>query len=117
MIPSKGFILKKDYRENNKDSERNHFLNHLQFHQRKWATIFFEANPICRNLKNVFKQRNAPTDKNNTDQPQVLAPTHFLKFQMTVPREGHEGVGEYEQREGIENFHIRNMICGSQKLI
>ena len=60
------------------------------------ASITSEPYPIGGYLKYVLKQCNSPTNQYNAYQAKILTPTHLLSFQVPVPGESHEGVGEDE---------------------
>lgn len=112
MIESESFILEKDQGKNNKHNKRNDFLNHFQLNKRKWPAIFRITNPVGGNLQRILEQGNSPANKNDGYKAEVLAPAHFLKLQVAVPGERHEGVGQNEQNNGRESFHIAKISDG-----
>ena len=93
MIPTKGFILKKQQRENHKNDQSNHFLYDFKLHQAKRTAIAFKPNAIGRHLKKIFKQSQSPTDQDNRNESGVFKPFEFFKFEMSIPSQGHEDVG------------------------
>jgi hypothetical protein len=66
--------------------------------------VLLKPNAIGRHLKDIFKQRNPPADQNNRDQRKIFTPLHLFKFEMPIPREGHEGVGQREKDYGANSF-------------
>src|SRR5690606_37692588 len=51
------------------------------------------------------EERDAPADEDAREQPESLAPTQVPEAQAAVPGEGHEGVGEDQERDGPQGFH------------
>lgn len=47
------------------------------------------ANPVCWDLKDILKQRDAPTQKYCRQEGKLF------EFQVPVPGDGHKGVGDY----------------------
>ncbi len=110
MIETEPDILEKHDGKNYKDDERNDFLKHLQLKQAERAAISFKANPVRRHLKHIFKQRKAPTDQNNCENSCFLQPTHFPELQMSIPRQGHENIGNNQKKNGGQSFAHRLKI-------
>lgn len=96
VVPPERFIFEKQQRKSNKNHQRNNLLNNLKLNQRKRATIRFEPDSVGRNLQQVLKKSNTPTDEDNGKQRQALAPLHFLKLQVAVPGQRHKCVGKNE---------------------
>lgn len=105
VIHSERFVLEKQERENNKDRERDHFLDHLQLHQGKRPAVLLEADAVCRHLQQIFEQGDAPADEDDADESKALAPLHLLEFEMPIPRQRHKSVGQDEKAYGYEGFH------------
>lgn len=86
IVPLNVFAEIED-RERRENRKRDDFLNRLQLRGGK----FIRADAVRRDLEAVFEERNPPAHEN-----------HFPKsgrpeFQMTVPGEGHENIGNGEQ--------------------
>jgi PLP dependent protein len=73
--------------EDGEDGERDDLLDHFELHGGKAGG----ADAVGGDLKHVFEKGDAPTDKD--DLPQGL----LAVFQVAVPGEGHEDVGEDEK--------------------
>lgn len=97
VIPPDGFFQVKNGKEG-KDGERNNFLDGFELKAGK--TLLF-PDPVGRHLKTVFKKGNAPADKD--DFPEG----HVSEFQVTIPGEGHECVGDDEKDNGT---HAANLL-------
>ena len=55
VIPMQGFALEENRCKHGKDNQRNHFLHHLELHQRERATVFHKTDAIGRHLKHVLR--------------------------------------------------------------
>lgn len=82
--------------ENGENCERNDFLNRLELRRGK----FVRADAVCRDLKAVFEKSDAPTCED--DFPERFAAI----FQMTVPGEGHEDVGNGEKKDCAHDRYL-----------
>lgn len=100
MIEPERLVLEEQDRKDHKDSQRNHFLDHLQLDECERTPGSFEADPVRGHLQCILEQRNAPADQNDRDQRKALAPLHLLKLQMPIPRQGHKGIGKGEEDDG-----------------
>ena len=97
MIPGNFFISKKKQGEYQKYSDRQGLLNHLQLQEIEWTSIALKPIFIRRNLKNILEHGNTPADQNNGNKSEAPAPFHILKFQMPIPGQGHENIGNTKQ--------------------
>jgi len=59
MIHAERFVLKKYKREHYEHAECDHFLDHLELHKGKRATIFFKTYTIGRHLR-MYSNRAMP---------------------------------------------------------
>jgi len=84
--------------EDGEDGERDDLLDHLELHGRESGS----ADAVGGDLEQVFKEGNAPTDEDDLPKG-VLA-----VFQVAVPGEGHEDVGEDEK----DHCQHRYVGCG-----
>lgn len=62
VVPFEAFGFKEKHRENYKNNQSNHFLNDFELHQIERAAVAFVSNFVGRNLKEIFKQGQSPTD-------------------------------------------------------
>lgn len=104
MIPMQAFATECDNGEKRKYDEGNHFLHHLELHQRVGTAVALKANSVGRHLKTIFEEGQAPRDKDNDVKRGVaLKYAHVLKFQVAVPSEDHKDIANDEQcdRENV----------------
>ncbi len=94
--------------ETGKHTHGDHLLHDLELPQIEIP----EADPVCRNLQNILKKSNAPTDE--YDYEDGLS-THAL--QMTVPCKGHEEIGQNEQNNGFDHllYYLMNNKGGPSR--
>jgi hypothetical protein len=105
MVPPESFVFEKQHRKNDENHQRDHFLDHLELHQRKRAAVAFKTNPVRGNLEAIFKQCQSPADQNNRDEPGIFEPFKFFEFEMAIPRQSHENIREQQQANGRKTFH------------
>lgn len=96
MIPMKFLTLEHDISDYSKYQYGERFLNDLELHEIEWTSIPFEANAIGWNEKTVFDEGNGPREDNDTNKWPIGTYTALLKFQMTIPSEGHKNVTAYK---------------------
>jgi len=92
VIDFEGFVFEKHHRKDGEYHQGNDFLDDFELPEVEWAAVFGKTDAVCRNLKAIFKQGDAPTDQDDAYKTQILAPTHLLEFQMAIPGKGHKGV-------------------------
>ena len=92
--------------EDRKDDERDDLLDDLQLHERERPAVAREADAVGRNLARILEQRDAPRQEDDGKQRPMGSDFHLLQLQVPVPGEGHEDVGDDEQKDGVECFHI-----------
>lgn len=83
-------VAKVKRREDAKDCQRNHLLDHLQLLRRKGL----RTDPVGRHLQAVLKESDAPTDKDHLPQ------RNLAKLQVPVPRKGHKDIRADQQQNG-----------------
>src|SRR5882672_3481189 len=86
VIPAE-FFAEVGNRKDGEDGEGDDFLDGLEL----GGVEFIGTDAIRRHLKTVFEESNAPTSENNF--PERFAAV----FQVAVPGEGHENVGNCEK--------------------
>lgn len=105
MVPTKRFGFEQQGGENHKYYQGDYLLQHFEFNQGKWTSVSFETKAVGRHLEKILKQGNAPADEDNGQQPQVLKPLHFVKFEVAIPGKSHEDVRQNKEADGVEGFH------------
>ena len=90
MIPTQ-LHMESNGRETDKDQQRDHFLNHLQLHQRERSSIAFKTDSVGRHLQAVFEKRDTPGQQDHKDQRGGIGKeTGTLQLQVPVPGKRHE---------------------------
>ncbi len=97
MIHPEGFRFKHNDNKKGKNNQRDHLLDHLELPEIERPAVFMEPDPVGRNLEDIFKKGNAPTDEDHRKQPQLAEKIPLAEFQMTVPRERHKSIGKQQQ--------------------
>jgi hypothetical protein len=90
VVPAEWFFQKGN-RENAEYGEGNDFLYGFQLEA---AESFLGAITVGRHHKAVFKESDAPADKDHFPERYVLM------FEMAIPGKGHKGVGNGEEENG-----------------
>ena len=62
VVPAESFRFEKQDREDGENGQRDDFLDDFELPEIERTAVFRIADPVCRNLKAVFEQRDAPTD-------------------------------------------------------
>jgi hypothetical protein len=86
VVPAQ-MLAEIDQCEDGEDAEGDDLLDHFELDRREVPG----TDPVRRNLQAVFKESDAPADQDDLPE-RVLA-----VFQVAVPGNGHEDVGEDEQ--------------------
>ena len=84
--------------ENGEDAERDDFLNRLELR----CVEFVRADAVRGDLKAIFEESDAPAGENNL--PERFAAV----FEMAVPGESHEDVGNGEQSDGAQKSSFQS---------
>ena len=88
VIPSK-FLAEVRNGKDGEDGEGDDFLDGLEL----GGAEFIGTDAICRDLKTIFEESNAPAGENNF--PERFAAV----FQVSVPGKGHENVGNSQKKD------------------
>jgi hypothetical protein len=99
VVPFEG-IAKIGDGKNGKDRESDDFLNGFEL----GAGEFVRPDAIGRNLEAVFEEGDAPTGQNHLPERRIAI------FQMTVPGEGHEDIGDGEKNDGAQGGLLKTYI-------
>jgi hypothetical protein len=94
VIPADG-LLQVEHREHGKDQQRDYFLDGLELR----GAELVGADAVGRDLEAIFEEGDHPADDNYLEQ------RHLAVFQVAVPGEGHEDVGDGEQGDGSHEFY------------
>lgn len=106
VVPVQRFALEEQGGEDGEDDERHYLLDDFELHQREGAAVAGEADAVGRNLAGILEEGDAPREEDDGKQGPMGGNLHLLQLQVTVPGEGHEDVGDDEQENGVESFHI-----------
>ena len=60
MIPLKGLSLEHDCNKDSKYCQRYYFLDDFQLHEVERTAVFYESDPVGRNLSAVFEECDTP---------------------------------------------------------
>jgi hypothetical protein len=121
MIPFEA-LFKDDHAKDHENGKCDGLLYRFQLNKVKRTSIFLKTYTICRYLEDVFEEGKPPANENNGDKPEIFAPRHVLKFQMTVPGEGHERIGDKQKQYRENSSHAvkdknqrRYGVCAGKK--
>ncbi len=92
MVPMETFPFEHNHGNNGKYCKRDYFLNDLQLEEGERPAITNEADTIAWHLKAIFKESQAPREKDYADKRPTVGDVHLLKLQVAVPSESHEDV-------------------------
>ena len=106
MVPVQRLALEEQSGEDGEDDERDDFLDDFELHQREGASVAGKADAVGRNLAGILKESDAPREKDDGKQGPMGGNLHLLQLQVPVPGKSHEDVGDDEQENGVESFHI-----------
>ena len=105
MVPMEVFALKHEGGDDGEDGERDYFLYDLELHQRIGSAIADEAQFVGWHLQGILEESDAPREYDDEPQGPTAGDVHLLKFQVSVPREGHEHIAANEQQNGVKSVH------------
>lgn len=114
VVQPQGFGLEKESRENGENQQCDHFLYDLELQESEGASRAFEAHPVGRDHKAVFKQGDAPADEDDSPQGHTLEKS---EPQLAVPGQGHERVGDDQQQNSVYSFHFSILYSVGFKLL
>lgn len=109
MVPAKFFTLKKQQAKYHKNRQCNGFLYRFKLNQGVRPPIAFKPRLVCRYLKHILEESQAPTDEDDGKQTHAFAPTVFLKFKVPVPGKRHKSIGYNEENDGFESAHTADI--------
>lgn len=98
MVPMEAFPLEKQYDEDRKDYQGNHFLDDLELNEAERTSVDLRTYPVGRYHETVFQKGNTPGHKYHEYEGPILDGWVDLgELQLSVPGEGHENVGADQQ--------------------
>ena len=103
MVPGE-LRAESGHREEDEDRERDHFLDDLEFKKRERTAVAFKAEAVGRHLEGIFKERNAPREKDDRPDGPERDELHVLELEVEVPGKRHEDVRDDEKTDGGEAF-------------
>ena len=94
MVPTEGLRLEDRDHNDGKHDERDGLLNDFQLDEVEWASIDGRSYAVGGNHKRILEQGNAPRHQDYQKQwPVFRRGDNLDQFQLSVPGEGHENVG------------------------
>jgi len=100
MIPLQCFALEENRNYYAEYKTRYHLLYYLLLYKREWSFVDVRANAVGGDEKRVLEQCHAPTDEHDYHYRCVLLDeAHLLEFEVAIPGECHETVGDYQQQD------------------
>src|ERR1035437_9416886 len=100
MIPCE-FLLQEEDGESDEDGDGNDLLNDLELESREMDI----AEASRRHRQAVFEQRNPPRNQDRLPERPIVA-----IFQVPIPGEGHEDIGQNQQKEGAHKAGFRSCL-------
>lgn len=94
VIPLQRFVFEQQECKNRKDQQRDNFLNYFQLHQSEGTAVLAVADAVGRYHETIFHESDEPTGEDEAEQARFLEKFQVLEFQVAVPGECHEDVGE-----------------------
>ena len=85
--------------EDHEDGDGDHFLDYLQLDQGERAAKILEAYPVGWNHKTIFEKCDSPADHYNSEKPPLREKCVCLEFQLAIPSQSHEAVGNNQQQD------------------
>lgn len=98
MVPAQGFGLHEDHRKDGEDHQGYHLLNHLQFPEREGPSVLGATQTVSRHLEAVLEEGDTPAQEHDGRQAELF--DLRLKDDVSVPGQGHKGVGADQQQDG-----------------
>ena len=105
MVPAESLGTENQNGENRKHEQGDDLLYDFELDEREGSSVLDEPQPVGRHLKTVFEKGDSPTGQNDEEERKGTAVVRAIELQVSVPRHRHEGIGTYEQQNGIKRFH------------
>ena len=103
MVPPQGIGLKEEDGEKSEDGQRDDLLDDLELPERERAVVLSGTEPVGGDLEAVFEKGYSPAEQDDEEYGEFF----YFGFEddMAVPGEGHEGVGENQQKDSKKSSH------------
>lgn len=101
----KRFALEKNHSHDCEHGKGDYFLNDFQLEERERSAVTDKADSVAWHLKTILEECQAPREEYYAYQRPTVGDVHFLKFQMTIPSEGHEDVRTNKKENCVESVH------------
>lgn len=101
MIPLQMLTLKQHTCNQRKDRKTDDLLYDLELDKREGTSVTGKANTIGRHLQAILEESNTPTECYDCDKRPIAGGTGLIKFEMPIPRQGHEYIATYQEQYGI----------------
>ncbi len=104
MVKAESLCLEKGNGKNGEDRECDHLLDNFKLPEVKRPSVTGKAHTVGRYLEHVFKEGDAPADEDNSLNSQIAEAINTLELQMTIPGQGHKGIGQGKEEDGKQCF-------------
>ena len=105
MVPVKGLAFEHEHDYHGKYRKRYHLLDNFQLKQVEGPAIGLEANAVCRHSETILKESNTPGEQYYQYERPAGRYLHLTEFEMAIPGECHEDVGEHQHQNSPETLH------------
>lgn len=107
VVPVELLSREEEHRHDGEDGQCDDLLDYLELKKGKGTAVLGVADLVGRNHEAILYQSNPPRDENDNIKWPVLRNTGSLQLQMTIPRDGHEDVGDDQKQNGYDrSFHV-----------
>lgn len=113
MIEAQGFVFEDEQGEDHEYDEGDDFLEYFELPEIEGAAVFAVSDSIGWDLRAVFYEGDAPAEEDDAREWKLSQPGYVFEFEVSVPGDGHEYIGEQEQGDGVESFHRCGRDCKS----
>lgn len=101
MVPPESFGTKDKYSKYRENQKRYDLLYNFELNQGEWAAVLHESDAVGGNLKAILKKRYPPACKDDEEKRKRVAVLERIELQMSVPCNGHKGIGTDQQEYGV----------------
>lgn len=104
MVDSQGFVFEEYDGKNGENNEGDDLLDDFELPEVEGAAAFAVADTVCGDLEDVLEECDAPAEEDDCDKTDLAKSVGLFQTQVTVPGEGHESVGNDEQKDRQNAF-------------
>ena len=105
VIPLDGLSLEDENNDEGEYGERDDLLDYLELKEVERTPILLKPDAVGGDGKTVFKEGDAPREKNDGYQRPAGGDLHLGKLEVAIPGQGHQHIGEYQHQYGPESLH------------